>query len=145
MLPVLRARQAACEALGRLPEETNQEFVAAGFYRILQPRRFGGCELDLLTFFKVMTTIARGCPSSGWVLALTAGHAHTLASLFPEQGQVEIFGRDGEYRPPMSLNGVATADPVDGGYLVSGSWSYVSGCEIGTHFIGLAAVAGRDE
>src|SRR5712691_3583222 len=45
----------------------------------------------------------------------------------------------------MSLNGVATAAPVDGGYLVSGSWSYVSGCEIGTHFIGLAAVAGRDE
>lgn len=145
MLPVLRDRQAACEALGRLPEETNQAFVDAGFYRILQPRRFGGCELDLLTFFKVMITIARGCPSSGWVLALTAGHAHTLAALFPEQGQIEIFGPDGEYRAPMSLNGVATAAPVDGGYLVSGAWSYVSGCEIGTHFIGVAAVTGSDQ
>ena len=144
MLPVLRARQAACEALGRLPEETIQAFVDAGFYRILQPRRFGGCELDLLTFFKVMISIARGCPSSGWVLALTAGHAHTLASLFPEQGQIEIFGPDGEYRAPMSLNGVATAAPVDGGYLVSGAWDYASGCDHATHFMGSAIVRGSD-
>jgi len=54
MLPALRARQAACEALGRLPEETNQAFVEAGFYRILQPRRFGGGELDLPSFFNVL-------------------------------------------------------------------------------------------
>ena len=37
--PVLRARQAECEAMGRIPDETNREFVEAGFYRILQPRR----------------------------------------------------------------------------------------------------------
>ena len=39
--PLLRERQAECEALGRLPESTNDAFVASGFYRILQPRRFG--------------------------------------------------------------------------------------------------------
>jgi 3-hydroxy-9,10-secoandrosta-1,3,5(10)-triene-9,17-dione monooxygenase len=145
MLPVLRERQAACEALGRLPEETNQEFVEAGFYRILQPRRFGGCELDLPAFFNVMATIARGCPSSGWVLALTAGHAHTLASLFPEQAQIEVFGPAGEYRAPISLNGLAAAEPVSGGFRVTGGWSYVSGCEIATHFIGVAAVPGLEQ
>jgi 3-hydroxy-9,10-secoandrosta-1,3,5(10)-triene-9,17-dione monooxygenase len=145
MLPVLRQRQAACEELGRLPDETNRQFIQAGFYRILQPRRFGGCELDLPTFFNVMTAIARGCPSSGWVLALTAGHAHTLASLFPEQGQIQVFGPDGEYRAPMSLNGVASAVPVAGGYQVSGTWTYVSGCEISTHFIGVASIAGGEQ
>src|SRR4029453_14534412 len=54
MLPVLRARQEECEALGRLPDETNTEFVKTGFYRILQPSRFGGCELDMATFFPTM-------------------------------------------------------------------------------------------
>src|SRR5262249_884734 len=68
--PVLRERQAECEALGRLPDATNQAFIDAGLYRILQPRRFGGLELDMPSFFRIMAAIARGCPSSGWVLAL---------------------------------------------------------------------------
>jgi 3-hydroxy-9,10-secoandrosta-1,3,5(10)-triene-9,17-dione monooxygenase len=138
--PVLRERQAECEALGRLPELTQQAFLEAGFYRILQPRRFGGYEFDLTDFLRIMAAIARGCPSSGWVLALTAGHAHTLAALFPEETQIEIFSaNDGDYRAPLSGNGSATATPVDGGFRLSGSWSYVSGCEFATHFIGVAA------
>ena len=59
--------------------------------------------------FEIMATIARGCPSTGWVLALTAGHAHTLAALFAEATQVEIFGADGEYRAPLSGNGSGDA------------------------------------
>ncbi len=145
MRGVLRERQAECEAVGRLPEETNRAFIEAGFYRILQPRRFGGLELDLETFFKVMQNIARGCPSSGWVLALTAGHAHLLSVLFSEQAQVEIFGDDGEYRAPASLNGSASATPVDGGYRVTGTWNYCSGIDSATHFIGGGArVVRRD-
>ena len=42
MIPVLRERQEECERIGRLPDETSRDFVEAGFYRILQPRRFGG-------------------------------------------------------------------------------------------------------
>src|SRR5215831_3037576 len=82
---VLRAAEGMREALGRLPEATNRAFIKAGLYRILQPRRFGGLELDLTTFFQAMASIARGCPSSGWVLALTAGHAHLLSVLFDER------------------------------------------------------------
>src|SRR5690242_17588441 len=67
MVPKLRERQAECERLGRIPPESNDDFVAAGFYRILQPRRFGGYEFDLATFAQVMMEISRGCPSSGWV------------------------------------------------------------------------------
>jgi 3-hydroxy-9,10-secoandrosta-1,3,5(10)-triene-9,17-dione monooxygenase len=145
MLPVLRERQDACETLGRLPDQTNDEFVAAGFYRILQPRRFGGCELDMPTFLETMASIARGCPSSGWVLALTAGHALLLAALFPEQGQIEIFGSDGEFRAPASLNGVGSATPIDAGYRLSGTWSYVSGISIATHFMGVASVPSTEQ
>src|ERR1700728_3697916 len=74
MRPVLRERQEACEAAGTILPETNRDFLAAGFYRPAQPRRFGGYEFDVPTFLEVMMEIARGCPSSGWVLALTAGH-----------------------------------------------------------------------
>src|SRR5262249_44512961 len=76
--PALRERQAATEATGRLLDETHAAFVEAGFYRTLQPRRFGGYEFPLRDFVRVMSAVSRGCPSSGWVLALTAGHPHLL-------------------------------------------------------------------
>jgi len=137
MCPMLRERQAACEAAGRISDETNHEFIRAGFYRILQPRRFGGYEFDLPCFLKVMTAVSRGCPESGWVLALTAGHAF-LMSLFPDAGQREAFGTRGEFRAPAVAAPGGTATPVDGGYRVKGAWDYASGCDVATHFIGAA-------
>src|SRR5215471_6168485 len=74
MRSVLRERQAECEQLGRIPDQTNTEFVQAGFYRVVQPRCFGGYEFDLSTFVRLMTEVARGCVESAWTLALTAGH-----------------------------------------------------------------------
>jgi 3-hydroxy-9,10-secoandrosta-1,3,5(10)-triene-9,17-dione monooxygenase len=144
MVPRLHERQAECERLGRLPDTTQQEFVDAGLYRVLQPRRFGGYEFDLGVFFSIMAEIARGCPSSGWVLALTAGHAHTLAALFPEETQVETFGADGEYRAPLSGNGRGVLTTCDGGYRLTGAWSYVSGCLTATHFIGMSMLDGSE-
>ena len=77
MRPMLRERQTACEQAGEGSQATNDEFIRAGFYRILQPRCFGGYEFDLPTFVKVMTAVSRGCSESGWVLALTAGELRT--------------------------------------------------------------------
>jgi 3-hydroxy-9,10-secoandrosta-1,3,5(10)-triene-9,17-dione monooxygenase len=135
MRPILRERQAECESLGRLPESTNQEFVAAGFYRTLQPRRFGGYEFDVPTFVEVMTEVARGCPSSGWVLALTSGHPHTMSYL-TERAQVEAYGATGEFRAPLVAAPGVIGQPADGGFLINGGWDYSSGCDIATHFIG---------
>jgi 3-hydroxy-9,10-secoandrosta-1,3,5(10)-triene-9,17-dione monooxygenase len=139
MRDTLRARQAECETQGRLPDATNREYVDAGFFRVLQPRRFGGFELGLETFLRIAIELSRGCPSSGWVFALTAGHAHTV-TMWPEQGQIELFG-DGDFRCPLS-NLPAAAVRVDGGYRIDGWWDYGSGCDTATHFIGGIAVAG---
>src|ERR1700691_312892 len=64
--PLLRERQAECEASGELPTDTNQRFLDAGFYRILQPRLFGGYEFALPDFIRVMIAVARGCSESAW-------------------------------------------------------------------------------
>lgn len=133
MRATLRARQAECEALGRLPEATSEAFAQAGFYRILQPRRFGGYEFDVPTFVRVVAEVARGCPSSGWVLALTSGRTHTTTYL-PEEAQVEVYGATGDYRAPF------VATPHEGGYSLNGGWDYSSGCDIATHFLGHAFV-----
>lgn len=142
MRPMLRDLQNSVEAAGCISEETNAKFIAAGFYRILQPRYFGGYEFDLPTFLRVMIEISRGCSDSGWVLALTAGHAFLMAS-FPEKGQREAFGERGEFRAPSVAMPGGTAVPVPGGYRVKGAWDYTSGCELATHFIGACLVQGE--
>jgi 3-hydroxy-9,10-secoandrosta-1,3,5(10)-triene-9,17-dione monooxygenase len=142
MRPTLRARQAACEANGAILSETNDDFIRAGFYRIIQPRRFGGYEFDMVTFLKVMIEIARGCPSSGWVLALTAGHPLLLA-VFPDEAQFEAYGRDGEFRAP-AVGSPVTCVPAPGGWRATGGWDYASGCDTATHLVGGAMRKGED-
>ena len=134
--PALRERQALCEELGRLPEETNDDFLRAGFYRMLQPRVFGGYEFSVVDFIRVMTEVARGCSESGWVRALTSGHPAAFISGFPEQAQREVYGVTGDVRVPgVALPG-GMAVPTDEGYQISGSWDYASGCDVATHFLG---------
>jgi 3-hydroxy-9,10-secoandrosta-1,3,5(10)-triene-9,17-dione monooxygenase len=135
MRPRLRELQESCEQAGRLSDEINNEFIKAGFYRILQPLCFGGYEFDLPGFVKVMIEISRGCSESGWVLALTAGHAAVMA-LFPEAAQREVFGEAGEFRMPGVAMPAGIAVEVPGGYRVRGAWDYGSGCDLATHFFG---------
>jgi 3-hydroxy-9,10-secoandrosta-1,3,5(10)-triene-9,17-dione monooxygenase len=135
MRPALRERQAVCEHEGRIAEQTQQEFVRAGFYRILQPRMFGGYEFSLPDFLRIMIEVSRGCSDSGWVLTLTAGHPVILAAL-PEQGQRELYGDRGECRVPGVARVGGLAVPVPGGYQVKGVWDSASGIDIATHFMG---------
>src|SRR6202161_3895131 len=97
--PLLRERQTECEELGELSDDTNDRFLAAGFYRILQPRRFGGYEFALPDFIRVMIAVARGCSESAWVLALTSGHT-VLAAQLSATAQREVFGVTGDFRAP---------------------------------------------
>jgi 3-hydroxy-9,10-secoandrosta-1,3,5(10)-triene-9,17-dione monooxygenase len=108
---VLRERQPECEGSGCLPELTNRDFNELGFYRILQPRYFGGYEFDLPTFMKVLMAVSRGCSESGWVLALIAGHPNLLAR-WPLEGQREAYGTSGEFRGPGVAMATGTARVV---------------------------------
>ena len=139
----LRAAQAQCEADGRISDEINGALIRAGFYRVVQPRCFGGYEFDVPAFYRVMMEIARGCPETGWVLALTAGHPLIIAN-FPLEGQREVYGREGEFRCPAAFNPHGAAVPVAGGYRLTASWPSASGCDIGTHHLGSATVTGAD-
>jgi 3-hydroxy-9,10-secoandrosta-1,3,5(10)-triene-9,17-dione monooxygenase len=139
MRPLLRERQAACEEAGELSEDTNNLFLAAGFYRILQPRLFGGYEFALPDFIRVMIAAARGCSESAWVLALTSGHT-VLAAQLSESAQREVFGTTGDFRAPGVGMPGGVGVPADGGYRVKGAWDYASGCDLATHFFGSTMV-----
>lgn len=138
MIPTLRARATDTEQSRTLSRETIEEFMQAGFYRILQPKRFGGYQLGLRTFCEVMINVSRGCGASGWVLCLTAAHTFHMAAA-SEEGQIEMYGEDGDFRSPLILAPQGTATPTDGGYRLNGKWNYNSGGEH-ANWLAVAAV-----
>src|SRR5579862_311829 len=82
--PKLVERQAAAEELTHYDEEMHEEFTRAGFYRMFVPRRYGGYEVSVPTFMRVVVELARGCPGTAWCLALACNHALMVGSWFPE-------------------------------------------------------------
>jgi 3-hydroxy-9,10-secoandrosta-1,3,5(10)-triene-9,17-dione monooxygenase len=133
--PRLRAEQDETERRSVHSEAIHEEFRKAGFYRCLQPRRFGGYEFDLKTYYRLGIEIARGDPSVAWCLIVGAGHALMLGSFFDEQAQADGFGPDGNFSAPSVAAPTGTATPVDGGWLVKGKWGYASGAPYATHFM----------
>lgn len=135
--PLLIEQQPDTERRGHYSPALHEEFQQAGFSRILQPRMFGGYELDLGTFFAVVSEIARGNPSAAWCLSLGSGHALPMAAYFNERAQRETFGPDGDFRAPhRNQGGFGSATPVDGGVVVNATYNYCSGVPYSTHFMG---------
>lgn len=143
--PLLLSQQEEAERRGRYSEEVHEEFLRAGFYHILTPRRYGGYEMDVPTFFRVMVEVSRGDPGTGWCLCLGCGHNLTLASHWPAKAQDEIFNNPlGYYRSPHRAPPIGTATPVADGYVINGTWDYSSGIPYASHFKGSALAPGED-
>jgi 3-hydroxy-9,10-secoandrosta-1,3,5(10)-triene-9,17-dione monooxygenase len=140
----LLAEQAATEARSYYSEELHEDFRDAGFYRLLTPRRYGGLELDLPTFYRVVASISRGCASTGWMLALGTAHSLQLASYWPKEAQDELFA-GGHFVASASLGFEdASARRVDGGYRISGTWHFCSGAPHATHHMPLVPFEGTE-
>jgi resorcinol 4-hydroxylase (FADH2) len=133
----LRARAQACEDARTVSVETMQALRAAGLFRILQPRRFGGYELDFAALIGAVIEVSRGCGSTGWVYMIGGIH-QWLAAQFPLEVQQEIWAKDPDTIVSGSYAPSATAKPVPGGYRVSGLWGFASGCDhAGWHVAGV--------
>ena len=129
MVPRLRENAARTEEARRVLPETVEAFKQAGFFRVCQPRRFGGFELGFDVQQRVLIELARGCASSAWALGILSGHSWFMAMGFPEDGQRDIFGDDGHAMISTTLQGRGVAKPVEGGYRISGRYPNNSGCD----------------
>jgi len=128
MIPALKARAAQATAQRRIPDETIAEMQAAGFFRILQPKRWGGYEMHPNVFFEVQKLLAEGCMSTGWVYGVVGGHPYELA-LFHNQAQQEVWGENDATLVSSSYQPVGKVERTEGGFYLSGQWGFSSGSE----------------
>ena len=131
LLPVLRDRAQETEDRRQLSAETVKSLAATGFFRLLQPARFGGFEADPVSFLGCVRDIASACGSTGWVASVIGVHNWQMA-LFPGQAQQDVWGDDQGTLMSSSYAPTGKIKPVDGGYQVSGRWSFSSGSDHAT-------------
>lgn len=126
LIPVLRSRERAALAAGQVPAETIAEFAEAGFFKVLQPARYGGYELPPQVYCDIARILAEGCMSSAWVYAVVAVHNWQLA-LFDDRAAQEVWGQDPSVRISSSYMPVGKVKKVEGGFRLSGRWAFSSG------------------
>src|SRR5713101_9340239 len=128
LLPALRERASHAERLRRLPDETFEDFQKAGLFRALQPKRYGGYELDPGTFYRAIMEVGAVCGSSAWIFGVIGVHNWHLA-IFPPQAQEDVWGDDNGVQLSTSLAPTGIVERVDGGFRLRGRWSFSSGCD----------------
>ncbi|MEU6559310.1 acyl-CoA dehydrogenase family protein [Nocardia nova] len=145
LLPTIRDRADESERLRSIPKESARDLIDAGLARMLVPERFGGMEADLATWVEVVTEIGTADASHAWCASLLAHHPHYIAQ-FPEAAQQAVWA-DG---PDVSIAGpftpVMEVDPVEDGYILSGTAAFASGVNHSTWIIvGGMLAHGNDE
>ena len=126
LVPVLRDREKAAAVARQVPAETIEDFTAAGFFKVLQPKRYGGYELPPVVYCDIARILAEGCMSSAWVYGVVAVHNWQLA-LFDEQAAKDVWAEDNSVRISSSYMPVGKVKRVAGGYRLSGHWAFSSG------------------
>ena len=127
LVSVLSERAPATEQARRVPEETIDELVNAGLFRITTPVKWGGVGLDYDVAWEVATILGRGCGSTAWCYMVSQVHSWQVG-LSPERTQEEFFitpDQVSSSAPP----GPGKVESVDGGWSLSGSWSFSSGVD----------------
>jgi 3-hydroxy-9,10-secoandrosta-1,3,5(10)-triene-9,17-dione monooxygenase len=128
LVPVLRERAEATEANRSMLDANLKAFVDAGFYRICQPKAYGGYEHSPQVLFRVAIELARGCPSSAWCLCLIGVHNWEIGLLDPRLAE-DLWGKDDTVRISSSYAPFGQVTEVEGGYRLSGRWPWSSGCD----------------
>ena len=128
-----RAKETA--ELRRLPDETIKDFHDLGFFKIIQPKRWGGYEMDPIVFYKITGIIGEACMASAWVYA-TVGVHNWQISVFDEKAQEDVWGKDNTVLISSSYAPKAAVKKEGDGYRVSGEWDWSSGSDHCDWFFG---------
>ncbi len=142
LAPEIAALGPEIEARRELPPALVQRLIDGGFFRMLQPRALGGAELRPAIFSQVTEALAQADASVAWCIGQNNGCSMSAAYL-TEPAAREIFGPATgilAWGPPGAP---FEAQPVEGGYRISGTWRFASGSHHASWLGAHMRVAGR--
>jgi alkylation response protein AidB-like acyl-CoA dehydrogenase len=130
---------------GRLHDEVVDALHENRIFGMWVPRELGGSELDPISAMKLVDQLTYSDASTGWVTMAASLAIGTGGAYLGRQAVDEIFG--GERFPVIAGQGTrpGNAVPTDGGFLLSGSWSFASGIKHSGFIHTLAIIEGTGE
>ena len=128
LAPSILDRAGEIEAGRRVPPDLVDELRAAGCFRLVRPATHGGLEASIPDAMRALESLARADASVAWTVMIGAGSWIDLAHL-PRETFDALYATNPDAITAGVFNPTASITPVDGGYQVTGRWSFASGCE----------------
>jgi resorcinol 4-hydroxylase (FADH2) len=128
MVPEIRALAEETERNRNVLPHIIDKIRDAELLRTCRPREFGGFEYDGETALRIALTISAACASTGWAVNGAVSNGRSIAH-FPIEAQREVWDGNEDPFTCACFAPTGTAVPVDGGYVLSGAWSFASGCD----------------
>ena len=131
LIPVLRANGAAGERAGALAPETLKAVSDAGVFKLTLPAEYGGTALGARDIAEIVTALGSGDAAAGWLAVVATAARNSL--VFPERTVNEVFRDAMTWEGPIMVGAsllspvVGKARKVDGGWMISGKWTFGSG------------------
>jgi indole-3-acetate monooxygenase len=145
MVPLLDERAEFADENGLLSEEVVDALHRDELFGMWVPEVLGGAELDPVRSLGVISTLSYGDPSAGWVVMAASLAIGTGAAYLGDEAVAELFGEG--RRPVIAGQGTrpGTAVAQDGGFALSGAWSFASGIKHATHIHTLGVIESTGE
>jgi alkylation response protein AidB-like acyl-CoA dehydrogenase len=141
---MVEAHAAAAEQNARLHDEVVQALVSTGTMTLMVPASLGGGEADPSVQLDVVEELSYADGSTGWAIMASMTAMGTFMSVLSDAG-VDSVLRSANYICAGAVAPPGTARPVDGGYRISGKFSFGSGAEHAGWLIGGYTVTGDDD
>jgi alkylation response protein AidB-like acyl-CoA dehydrogenase len=127
LIPYLRSKSDEIAEARRLPEEVMQRMKDAGLINLRKPKKFGGPEASMELTYRITEQLGLGDASAAWVYSVLASHDQFM-TFFPKNIQEEYWASE---RPlcASTYNPTGKAVAVQGGYRLTGKWSFCSGID----------------
>ncbi|MGE0679797.1 MAG: acyl-CoA dehydrogenase family protein [Candidatus Binatia bacterium] len=125
--PLIRAHAEEAERNRHLTPPVVAALKEAGLFRMYVPKTLSGFEVPPHVLYRVVEEVARIDGSTGWC-AFIGAVVSVFGAFLPDVVAEQIFGSDPDVILAGALFPPGTAKVCDGGYIVSGRWSYASGC-----------------
>ncbi len=124
---LLDAHGAEMDRRRELTPEVVDALVAQDMLRLLLPKNLGGQEIHLLEFCKTTEALAWADASVGWFINQSNVSSATSAAAMPPAAAAALFGDPREGLAWGARHNKSKAIRVEGGYRLSGTWSFASG------------------
>jgi 3-hydroxy-9,10-secoandrosta-1,3,5(10)-triene-9,17-dione monooxygenase len=122
LVGTLRTRAPETERLRRMHPDNLRRLTEAGVFRLAMPADVGGYQADDNIVAEVLAQISRGCPSTGWMCTIMAV-SNLIPAFLADEAADEIYATP-DLRITTTVAPTGEAVPVDGGYRVTGRWTW---------------------